>query len=130
MKEETIEKLTPIERDIFLKELTSKFNFNLRFETEKLKNGYYMTQVFENSNTDIEKIVFEYKTFNPPTKKDFKFLCKEYLNSKKEIKKGTTIKQFSGIFSTLAIVGATICYCMGHTDNAILFLIWSLILRD
>jgi len=42
----------------------------------------------------------------------------------------TTIKQFSGIFSILAIVGATICYCMGHADNAILFLIWSLILRD
>jgi hypothetical protein len=38
--------------------------------------------------------------------------------------------KFNGIFSILAIVAATICYCMGHTDNAILFSIWSLILRD
>lgn len=39
------------------------------------------------------------------------------------------LTQFNGLFSILSIIASTVCFVMGHTDNAILFLIWSLILN-
>lgn len=36
------------------------------------------------------------------------------------------LTQFNGLLSTATIIASTVWFVMGHTDNAILFLIWSL----